>query len=458
MSRASTQPTPSRSAGRSPSRVDLRPIGSSRQPSRSPRWDVGRRLGLRQLGFEFLDGHRLAIQKPLEKPATMLFQEVVLLFCLDALRDDFDVKHLRQGDDGLNDALIAGLLADVANKGPIDLQLMQRQFRQACERGVAGSEVIYRKLYAEETERVHLGDGIVDIQHDALRDFQRQARWVDRRDGQRLLRPLHEARIVELSSADIDCKPKEARNGAAFPYLELGTGCLQHPTPDRHDQPRFLRQRNKASGEHDATLRMLPTKQHLRADRLKALADLRLKVKRELILNDGRPQFVLNDNMLVQDGLHVLLEEPQGVAPRLLGLVHGKIGMLDQVRRGSGVQIEIDPNAGRQVKGRRVEPIGFGERRQYLFADQLRLVHGRSPLAVQPLQNDRKLVASEARDGVAFAYNPAEPICHLNEHQVANIVPAGIVDRLEIVEVDQQHRSIDTTTSGVCQGMAQPVL
>ena len=56
------------------------------------------------------------------------------------------------------------------------------------------------------------------------------------------------------------------------------------------------------------------------------------------------------------------------------------------------------------------------------------------------LEQDRELVTAEARRGVADADAALQPLGHLEQHPVAGRVTEAVVDRLEIVEVEEDHR------------------
>ena len=55
-------------------------------------------------------------------------------------------------------------------------------------------------------------------------------------------------------------------------------------------------------------------------------------------------------------------------------------------------------------------------------------------------QEDRELVAAQARDGVVLAEQAREALAHLAQHLVAVVVAEGVVDLLEAVEVEQHDR------------------
>ena len=64
------------------------------------------------------------------------------------------------------------------------------------------------------------------------------------------------------------------------------------------------------------------------------------------------------------------------------------------------------------------------------------------PLAVvvvDVLEQHRELVAPHARRHVARSYRRLDPPGRGHEHRVAPGMPAAVVDRLEVVEIEEQH-------------------
>ena len=83
---------------------------------------------------------------------------------------------------------------------------------------------------------------------------------------------------------------------------------------------------------------------------------------------------------------------------------------------------------------------------------QRRLEGGRLILA-----DDDELVAAEAGDGVAGAHDPAQPVGHRHQQLVAGGVTPAVVDQLETVEVDEQHRHLAARPAGAGQGLVEPL-
>ena len=58
----------------------------------------------------------------------------------------------------------------------------------------------------------------------------------------------------------------------------------------------------------------------------------------------------------------------------------------------------------------------------------------------QAFDQQRELVATEARDDVALAHASAQAFAHRAQHEIAAAVTHRIVDVLEVVEIEEQHR------------------
>ena len=66
--------------------------------------------------------------------------------------------------------------------------------------------------------------------------------------------------------------------------------------------------------------------------------------------------------------------------------------------------------------------------------------HRRLRLVGDAGAEDRELVAAEARDQVALADRAAQALGDLDQQPVAGLVAEAVVDDLEVVEVEEQHR------------------
>jgi hypothetical protein len=76
---------------------------------------------------------------------------------------------------------------------------------------------------------------------------------------------------------------------------------------------------------------------------------------------------------------------------------------------------------------------------------------------VDVLADDHELVAAEPRDGVGGAHGGGEPARERDEHRVAGGVAVEVVDALEVVDVDVEHRGVGARPLGVRERVLEPV-
>src|SRR5258708_15485805 len=80
---------------------------------------------------------------------------------------------MRERDHGPYQGHGIGIVQHRDNERAIDLERLDRQPRQVGERGVPGTEVVDRDVYAEPAHRIQLLDIALDVLHDqALGDLQ----------------------------------------------------------------------------------------------------------------------------------------------------------------------------------------------------------------------------------------------------------------------------------------------
>ena len=77
--------------------------------------------------------------------------------------------------------------------------------------------------------------------------------------------------------------------------------------------------------------------------------------------------------------------------------------------------------------------------------------------SAERLEEDHELVAADAGDRVGGSKALGEPLCDPAEHQVADVMPPGIIDPLEAVEVDEEDREARRVPRGPHQELVQAV-
>ena len=217
----------------------------------------------------------------------------------------------------------------------------------------------------------------------------------------------------------------------------LAAGAVEDALGQRPDQPDVLGQRDELGGPDHAAARMAPAQQRLDAGDPAALeVALRLVVDGELVGGEGLAQLALEQAGTARHEVHLRREEAAAVAAVRLGPVHRELGVLEQPVGGLAVGREQrDADAGAGVELLAVEHERLAEAVDQAARQRARLV--RAPdLGLQ----DRELVAAEPADRVGLAQAGVQPLGDRLEQQVAAGQTEGVVDALEAVEVEQQHR------------------
>src|SRR5580704_10872131 len=104
---------------------------------------------LAQHGGDFLERLRPAEQIALHLDAAFGAQDLELLLGLDALgggdHAETRAEPRHRADDG--DAIV--FLAELADEGAVDLDLVEREAAQIAERRIAGAEIVHADAHAE---------------------------------------------------------------------------------------------------------------------------------------------------------------------------------------------------------------------------------------------------------------------------------------------------------------------
>ena len=201
---------------------------------------------------------------------------------------------------------------------------------------------------------------------------------------------------------------------------------------------------------------MLPAQQRLEAgDAVRGEIDQRLVVQLEFAIGKGAPQVDLHVTAFLRLQIHFALEEMMHAAAVVLGAVQRHVGVAHQlfaVVAVAGRQRDADAGADHDLDA--VHVIGFAQRVDQPQRKVVGVV-GRNFAS----QHDRKFVAAESRHQIAAADIGAHPRGHHGQQPVAHRVTEGIVDVLEKIEVDAQHRDAAFGTDpDLLKRLAQPLL
>ena len=212
---------------------------------------------------------------------------------------------------------------------------------------------------------------------------------------------------------------------------------LEDALGQRPDQADVLGQTDELARPDHAAARMAPAQQRLDADDLAALEiALRLVVDRELVGREGLAQLALEQTGAARHEVHLRGEEAAAVAAVGLRPVHRELGVLEQaVGRLTVGREQRDADAGAGVELLAVEHERLAEAVDQAARQRARLV-GVADVGLQ----DHELVAAEPADRVGLAQAGMQALGDRLEQQVAAGQAEGVVDALEAVEVEQQHR------------------
>ena len=126
-------------------------------------------------------------------------------------------------------------------------------------------------------------------------------------------------------------------------------------------------------------------------------------------------------------------------AALVLGPVHGDVGVADE-RLGRHRRVGRVNAMPMLAVTKMLAAVGQHERLAAARSAKRSAAATASRSPREAVAHDHELVAAEAAERLARAQQVPEPLGHLLQHEVADGVALGVVDDLEPVEVDEQHR------------------
>ena len=222
--------------------------------------------------------------------------------------------------------------------------------------------------------------------------------------------------------------------GGRRPGRHLAAGLVQHPGAERDDEPGLLGQREELQRGHHAAVGMLPPHQRLDAgDRPVAEVDHRLIGDAQLPALDGVRQLVAER----ESGAGAIVQHRRVVRRAPLAECLAWYIAMSALRR-SRVTSSSSPNAMPMLADVRTvsPPTVTG----WASASCTRSAALRALVGRRALEQHRELITAESGDGVALTEGLLEAPRDLDEQRVAGRMAEAVVDRLEVVEIDEEHR------------------
>jgi len=137
---------------------------------------------------------------------------------------------------------------------------------------------------------------------------------------------------------------------------------------------------------------------------------------------------------------------------RGLGLVQGEVSKLEDLTGITGVLIGGDADTG--ARGEAL-PVNFHRLGQLAENTACERLHPRDGCGL--LDQQGELVAAEPGCGVPRPNGRRKDFGDTPEHLVSDGVPSGVVDQLELVEIDEQHDDLRAQTGSPIQRVVESI-
>ncbi|MNG96512.1 hypothetical protein D3C79_555820 [compost metagenome] len=212
-----------------------------------------------------------------------------------------------------------------------------------------------------------------------------------------------------------------------------GVACLaQYPATQGDDDIALFGERNEGVRPQQAFLWMLPAQQGFdRDDTQVAQAIARLVVQDEFLILQGAAQVVLQLSAVLDLLVHFGGKVAPGVLAIGLGLVQTDVGAADQLTGIVALAASLgDANAGADAQLLAGEFDGLLQQVDQACAEAVYFA-----AVVHAVQHQDEFVISQAGDQVDVAGGVTQSRGHFLQDRIPGGVAEGVVDRLEVVQV-----------------------
>ena len=291
---------------------------------------------------------------------------------------------------------------------------------------------------AEVDDRAQHAVDVLELrEHRVLGDLETEAFGGDAVPVERRGNARREVAVAQLARRHVDRHRQLLGTAVVLaPDRELGEGLIEHVVVERADQTLLLGDGNELRRGDQPALGVAPADQRFEADRrLVEQAEDRLVEDVELARGERAAQVAgeaagTREGVAPQSGV----EHPRLVGAGALGLVHREVGVLEElggVRAGVGAQHGADAGGhGEAVRGQ------FERRadlRDHALGDRQDVL-----VLAQRVAHQHELVAAVARDRVGASRDPSQTVAELDQRLIADVVAERVVDRLEVVDVEEE--------------------
>ena len=348
-----------------------------------------------------------------------------------------------------------GFLAVGGQRGDeraVDLQCGERVLVQVAERGIARAEVIQcdaGTVVAQVLQHPFDLCGILQQRVFGYLD-------ADVRGGNVVsLEQLQQA-LIRIDGAEVPAGHVDA-DEAVFAHQTVGlrAGLFEDLPVDEFDAAGLLGDQQEIGRQQQPALGMVPAQQRLVADGT-AIGQRHdgLVVRHELVADQRVAQVALHVQQRQRLASQAVVEHGGAMAATVLGVVHRRVGVAQQLlrlavmRAGQG---DADGGGGEDLLD--AQP----ERRLQRTDDAVGDL-GSGGRVVHVFQQHRELIAAQSGNHVTGLEAGAHAATDLEQQVVADQMADRIVDDLEAVQVDEQHREqIQRIGQVALQGLLQPL-
>ena len=244
---------------------------------------------------------------------------------------------------------------------------------------------------------------------------------------------------MELAGADVDRQVRDLQ-AAVEPEAVLRAGGFHHPVADLEDQAGLFGDGDEFAGGHHGAIAALPAQQRLDPREGAVIHPiLRLVVQLQLMVAQGIAQLVGESEAVFLLLGHRFGKEDVVALTGALGHVSGRVSLLHQSEVIHAVAgKEADPDRGTAVQ-LVIGNLERGAKQPHQLAGEVLCQNFGGHLALPELGKEQgKFIPRDASLHQIVLRQLPEAVHHRLQQQIATGMAKGVVDRLEVVEIDQQ--------------------
>ena len=250
-----------------------------------------------------------------------------------------------------------------------------------------------------------------------------------------------ELRVLELARREVDAHGQVIALGGQLPGACLATGGLEHPASDGHDGAALLGDGDEVLGHAPLDTGRVPAHERLEAGH-GAIRETHdgLVLQAQLLALDRLAQGALERATFGHAPAQGWAEHLDARLAGGLRPVHRGVRLAQQHVRGGLVAAERDADADADADAGVAQQHRLGDGLHHPTGHVLRLVE-----VGEVLEQHRELVATQPGDGIGAPHAATQAVGDGEQHVVAPNMAELVVDRLEAVDIREQHRHAGRT-------------